>query len=240
MEMEMETKPSTARIVSTGQFIVGALVLAGAAWVVGASPPALGPAAGYAVVLFALLLVVGAAYWLAGWGLWRRGDWVGAAAIAVGGSTLFALTALINRLPAPLSVLAGFTLVSAGAEAIAYLLLRPRHTPRPDRSTSARAAHHLPGWLVVKSGARLGQRLDVAPEMRIGRSPECDVRLDDQLVSGAHARLRVEHGQVYVYDLGSRSGTWVNDRSVQRHLLYDGALIRLGGTTFEFKKAAAR
>ncbi|MBN1944970.1 MAG: FHA domain-containing protein [Bradymonadales bacterium] len=49
--------------------------------------------------------------------------------------------------------------------------------------------------------------------IRIGRNPECDIRLDAPMVSGFHASLvPISHGRYRVEDLGSTNGTFVNSR----------------------------
>ena len=47
-------------------------------------------------------------------------------------------------------------------------------------------------------------------EFAIGRSVECQLSLDDPLVSRRHAVLKLERGDVVVQDLGSRNGVLVN------------------------------
>lgn len=47
-------------------------------------------------------------------------------------------------------------------------------------------------------------------EIVIGRSPDADLRIDDEYASPRHARLwRDEHMQAWVEDLGSTNGTWL-------------------------------
>ncbi len=49
----------------------------------------------------------------------------------------------------------------------------------------------------------------------IGRSPECQLSLDDPLVSRAHAALVVTGDEVTLEDLGSRNGVRVNGQRIQ-------------------------
>jgi pSer/pThr/pTyr-binding forkhead associated (FHA) protein len=65
--------------------------------------------------------------------------------------------------------------------------------------------------LIVQRGPNLGARylLD-APEVTAGRSPSCDVFLDDVTVSRHHARFVRKDGITHVTDLGSLNGTYVN------------------------------
>jgi hypothetical protein len=94
------------------------------------------------------------------------------------------------------------------------------------------------GWLVVKAGPDAGRRLDLDEDNAIGRDTRCQITLNDDYVSRQHARVKLESGQFVIYDIGSSTGTFVNGRQVQRLMLYDGAEIRLGNTTMEFKKTA--
>jgi FHA domain len=67
------------------------------------------------------------------------------------------------------------------------------------------------------------------PEVIIGRSPDCHISIEDPLVSRQHAKIRIEDGQVWVSDLGSRNGVRVNGRQAAGEvLLMDGDRIRLG------------
>lgn len=101
-------------------------------------------------------------------------------------------------------------------------------------------AGEIRGWLVVKRGSGLGQRFDLRDETEIGREPRCEVLLDDSFVSRSHARIRYEDGSFFLYDIGSSSGTFVNERKIQRVMLYDGMIIRVGGTELEFKRSSFR
>lgn len=85
------------------------------------------------------------------------------------------------------------------------------------------------------------ERLD-APTIRpvpggrvtIGRAEGADLRLDDELVSSAHARLVDDNGAVYLFDLASSNGTLVNGRSIVRVALERGDLVRIGPFVFTF------
>ena len=74
----------------------------------------------------------------------------------------------------------------------------------------------------------------------IGRSRECDVRVEDGNVSRRHAELsRDESSGWTVVDLGSTNGTEVNGRKVtKRTSLDDGDRIGVGGTELVFGHSA--
>lgn len=61
----------------------------------------------------------------------------------------------------------------------------------------------------------LAHDLEVPPgEFVIGRSPECQLSLDDALVSRRHAILVVNADGVYIEDLGSRNGVLLNGKRI--------------------------
>ena len=65
----------------------------------------------------------------------------------------------------------------------------------------------------------------------IGRLPECDVLLQDNLVSRMHARISVQNDSVVVEDLHSTNGVYVNGLRVGHSLvLRDGDRILIGTT----------
>jgi pSer/pThr/pTyr-binding forkhead associated (FHA) protein len=72
----------------------------------------------------------------------------------------------------------------------------------------------------------------------IGRSSASDIVLkSDDYVSGQHARLTRHGGVLYVEDIGSTNGTYVNDsRAVGATLLQSGDKVRVGSTTFRYSE----
>jgi hypothetical protein len=84
--------------------------------------------------------------------------------------------------------------------------------------------------LVIRAGGgRSGETFDVAGErMAIGRSPEAEVFLDDVTVSRNHALLVRRRDGLYIDDLGSLNGTYVNRRRIESHRLADGDELQVG------------
>jgi class 3 adenylate cyclase len=66
------------------------------------------------------------------------------------------------------------------------------------------------------------------PLVKIGRSPHCDVVIDDPLVSREHCVVQVKPEGLFVEDLASANGTLVNDQRVTQVPLSAGDKIRLG------------
>lgn len=75
------------------------------------------------------------------------------------------------------------------------------------------------------------------PVIQIGRDPdEAEVVLSDPAVSWLHAEVTDHNGVLYVRDLGSRNGTFVNgDLVVEGRPLVDGTAIRVGQTDLVFR-----
>jgi pSer/pThr/pTyr-binding forkhead associated (FHA) protein len=78
-----------------------------------------------------------------------------------------------------------------------------------------------------------------ADRIVIGRSRECDVRIDDGNVSRRHAELARDGDSGWaVVDLGSTNGTEVNGRRItKRTPLDDGDRIVIGGTELVFGRS---
>ncbi len=73
-------------------------------------------------------------------------------------------------------------------------------------------------------------------ERVVGRFRECDIILPSENVSRRHARLVVEHDALFVEDMGSANGTFVNgERIRERVALGDGAVVRIGDFTLRVK-----
>jgi pSer/pThr/pTyr-binding forkhead associated (FHA) protein len=78
-------------------------------------------------------------------------------------------------------------------------------------------------------GGRAGEVFSVAGEkMTIGRSPDAEVFLDDVTVSRNHALLVRRRDGLYVDDLGSLNGTYVNRHRIESHKLSDGDELQVG------------
>jgi hypothetical protein len=71
----------------------------------------------------------------------------------------------------------------------------------------------------------------------MGRSRECDVRVEDPNVSRRHAELRQEGATYWLVDLDSTNGTELNGKRVSRAKLADGDRITLGSTEIVFGRS---
>lgn len=73
------------------------------------------------------------------------------------------------------------------------------------------------------------------PKLRIGRTPDNDIVIDNLAVSRLHAVIEEEKGTVYVRDCDSLNGTTVNGVRITRRVLQDGDEISIGKHTIAFR-----
>ena len=86
-----------------------------------------------------------------------------------------------------------------------------------------------PALVVRAGGGRAGESFRPAgPRTRIGRSPDCEIFLDDVTVSRNHAVLLQQGGKVVVEDQGSLNGTFVNRRRIDSAPLTEGDELQIG------------
>ena len=79
-----------------------------------------------------------------------------------------------------------------------------------------------------------GTNYDIPEEVTVGRAAGCGVRVQDAYTSNLHARLYRTGGALFVEDLGSTNGTWVNAERIAVPIrLGKGDLLQVGGTVFE-------
>lgn len=68
------------------------------------------------------------------------------------------------------------------------------------------------------------------PLLNIGRSDDNHIKIDDKFVSRHHIQIRLRFGTYTLFDVNSRTGTYVNDVRVSEHQLQVGDVIRIGNT----------
>jgi pSer/pThr/pTyr-binding forkhead associated (FHA) protein len=81
--------------------------------------------------------------------------------------------------------------------------------------------------LFVESGPLQGKRFALTLPCTIGRK-ECDVMLEDRLVSRRHAEIKIIDHKLVLEDLASKNGTRVNDEKVTKKQLNQNDLISIG------------
>lgn len=87
--------------------------------------------------------------------------------------------------------------------------------------------------LCALSGDAQGKSFPIDVELVIGRSTSCDVFIPDRRMSRRHARFYAEGPHLFVEDLESHNGTYVNGKRVARMQLFRGDVVRVGTSQFE-------
>jgi pSer/pThr/pTyr-binding forkhead associated (FHA) protein len=96
--------------------------------------------------------------------------------------------------------------------------------------------------LIVASGKSAGRSISLKRDkLLIGRSEDCDVRPLSEEVSRRHCAITVGPADVWIEDLKSRNGTFVNGKRIEpenRIKLADGDMIRVGSLELRVARAA--
>ena len=79
------------------------------------------------------------------------------------------------------------------------------------------------------------------PRLRIGRHPDCDIFIDDAVVSTEHAVIEMIENpdpkgppEFYIIDQDSTNGTFLNGEKTTRQKLNHEDVIRVGWVSFKF------
>lgn len=91
---------------------------------------------------------------------------------------------------------------------------------------------------LIVSTAKGKERVPLGPLTQVGRSPECDVVLNDASISRRHAVIRQADGIFNLTDEQSRFGTFVNSEKVETALLRHGDEVKFGNIVALFEDEA--
>jgi FHA domain/zinc-ribbon domain len=98
-----------------------------------------------------------------------------------------------------------------------------------DETGSAVEGLEGPALVVRSGGGRAGETFRPnGDRTKIGRSPDCDVFLDDVTVSRNHAVLVAREGAYFIEDQGSLNGTFVNRKRIDTSQLENGDELQIG------------
>lgn len=90
-------------------------------------------------------------------------------------------------------------------------------------------------WNLTEYGQGPAQRRTFnvpLPECVVGRGTTVGFRIDDQSVSKVHARIFSEAGSLFVEDLGSTNGTFVNGQPIQQSAVSPGDLLQFANVLY--------
>lgn len=73
-------------------------------------------------------------------------------------------------------------------------------------------------------------RVNVNNSIKIGRKHECDICIDNATLSGIHCEIYLRNGKMYIRDLNSTNGTYLNGNlnSGAEEELTSGSILSLG------------
>src|SRR5256885_1331948 len=90
---------------------------------------------------------------------------------------------------------------------------------------------------VAALGPEPGKAVPVEGGITLGRAPSADIRVDDPFASSSHARVFPRGRFVYIEDMGSTNGTYLNGREVRRpEQLSVSDSIRIGDTEYRYQE----
>jgi hypothetical protein len=101
-----------------------------------------------------------------------------------------------------------------------------------------RTTRKLVGWLVTYTLDAMGVDFKLYEGRNvIGRDVDCNITVDDGMMSGKHATLLFRVDKYSLTDSQSSHGTFVNDEDIDLEPCYlkDGDVIRMGKTVFKFR-----
>ena len=111
---------------------------------------------------------------------------------------------------------------------------RSRRRSGGDAAKAPRGRRRPGRLVVVEPRERKGHAWELSEELTVGRAAGCQISLDDSYVSQLHARVFQREGVVYVEDLGSTNGTFLNTRKVSSAVpMNRGDKLRIGSTVME-------
>jgi hypothetical protein len=91
--------------------------------------------------------------------------------------------------------------------------------------------------VVAALGYEPGTIFEIHESATLGRSPNAEVRIDDPYASSAHARIFPRGQFMYIEDMGSTNGTYLNGRQLRKpEQLRVADTVRIGDTEYRYQE----
>jgi len=124
-----------------------------------------------------------------------------------------------------------------GGTAAAEPVEAPSPARRARKATERRDGGAPRLQVVAAMGHEPGTTFDVAGGAMFGRADGADIRVEDPFASSSHARIFDRGGDMYLEDMGSTNGTYLNGHKVQRAERLDGGdTIRIGDSEYRYEE----
>jgi FHA domain len=130
--------------------------------------------------------------------------------------------------------LAGYERASAAAE--------PAEPPKRRRAQESAVPNLRAGVsprleVVAAMGHEPGTAFEIGEGATMGRSDGAEIRVDDPFASSAHARIFARGEYMYLEDMGSTNGTYLNGRQVRStERLRMADVIRIGDSEYRYEE----
>jgi predicted component of type VI protein secretion system len=127
--------------------------------------------------------------------------------------------------------------LARGGEAAAAAT--PVEPPGPRRSVGVAELRGVAPQLVVVAakGHEPGASWDINGGATLGRSDGAEIKVEDPFASSAHARIFPRGESMYVEDMGSTNGTYLNGRQISApQRLKLGDVIRIGDSEYRYQE----
>ncbi|HEX2177924.1 MAG TPA: FHA domain-containing protein [Actinomycetota bacterium] len=114
---------------------------------------------------------------------------------------------------------------------------RPMAPPVGGVAPVPRPAGRAPEKMAVTAPGSKPRMFDIGDELIIGRADKCHVVIGDSYASQIHARVFRRQDAVYIEDMGSTNGTYLNRKKVTAPVQVNrGDTARIGKTEMEFRR----
>ena len=91
--------------------------------------------------------------------------------------------------------------------------------------------------VIAAMGYEPGMTFDIGEGATMGRAPSSDIPIDDPFASSAHARIFPRGQFMYIEDMGSTNGTYLNGRQLRRaEQLKVADVVRIGESEYRYQE----
>jgi hypothetical protein len=113
----------------------------------------------------------------------------------------------------------------------------PTAPPRDGQGMDLRSGVFPRLEVIAAMGHEPGEEFDVNGGITLGRAASSEVTVDDPFASAAHARIFPRGQFMYIEDMGSTNGTFLNGRQLRKpEQLRVADVIRIGDTEYRYQE----